>query len=46
MFNDRQKAISTYQRILKVIPDSIVAKEKIKAARAWNPADTKKGKKK
>lgn len=35
--NDKQKAISYYQEILKIIPDSLVAKTKIEEAEKYDP---------
>ncbi|MEN3014919.1 MAG: tetratricopeptide repeat protein [bacterium] len=35
--NDKQKAISCYEEILKILPDSLVAKSKIEEAQNYDP---------
>ncbi len=40
--NDKEKAIYYYQQILKVLPDSLVAKTKIEEAKNYNPKEENK----
>ncbi|MCS7165103.1 MAG: hypothetical protein RMJ51_02340 [Candidatus Calescibacterium sp.] len=44
--NDKEKAIWYYQEILKILPDSIVAKTKIEEAQKYNPQKKEQNKKK
>ncbi|MCS6955260.1 MAG: tetratricopeptide repeat protein [Candidatus Calescibacterium sp.] len=44
--NDKEKAISYYQEILRILPDSLVAKTKIEEAQNYNPSKKEQNKKK